>query len=124
MCSFSNIWEINNFNGYSKYAAQLFSDNKKAELHTNVYGDPLLATHPDKFERSTTPESGSVFSGIGRNHVGIVINWDGTTLTIQDENYDGITNTFEDAKADWKTVTYSLDEFRQRMKGVVFANPI
>ena len=24
----------------------------------------------------------------------------------------------------WKTVTYSLDEFRQRMKGVVFANPI
>ena len=49
---------------------------------------------------------------------------DGTTLTIQDGNYDGVTNTFEDAKADWKTVTYSLDEFRQRMKGVVFANPI
>ena len=180
---------------YSKYNAQLFSDNKKAELHTNVYGDPLyvdhvmryvgitfrggtnpnfnnleawvtknpyaqaslygqctwfawgrfyelygydpgfrgngwdcvdqlLATHPDKFERSTIPKSGSVFSGIGRNHVEIVINWDGTTLTIQDGNYDGITNTFEDAKADWKTVTYSLDEFRQRMKGVVFANPI
>lgn len=187
-------WAINNFNGYSKYNAQLFSDNKKAELHTNIYGDPLyvdhvmryvgitfrggtnpnfnnleawatknpyaqaglygqctwfawgrfyelygydpgfrgngwdcvdqlLATHPDKFERSTIPKSGSVFSGIGRNHVGIVINWDGTTLTIQDGNYDGITNTFEDAKADWKTVTYSLDEFRQRMKGVVFANP-
>lgn len=187
-------WAINNFNGYSKYNAQLFSDNKKAELHTNVYGDPfyvdhvmryvsitfrggtnpnfnnleawvtknpyaqaslygqctwfawgrfyelygydpgfrgngwdcvdqLLATHADKFERSTTPKSGSVFSGIGRNHVGIVINWDGTTLTIQDGNYDGITNTFEDAKEDWKTVTYSLDEFRQRMKGVVFANP-
>ena len=187
-------WAINNFNGYSKYNAQLFSDNKKAELHTNIYGDPLyvdhvmryvgitfrggtnpnfnnleawvtknpyaqaglygqctwfawgrfyelygydpgfrgngwdcvdqlLATHPDKFERSTIPKSGSVFSGIGRNHVGIVINWDGTTLTIQDGNYDGVTNTFEDAKADWKTVTYSLDEFRQRMKGVVFANP-
>ena len=31
---------------------------------------------------------------------------------------------FEDAKTDWKTVTYSLDEFRQRMNGVVFANPI
>ena len=187
-------WAINNFNGYSKYNAQLFSDNKKAKLHTTVYGDPLyvdhvmryvgitfrggtnpnfnnleawvtknpyaqaglygqctwfawgrfyelygydpgfrgngwdcvdqlLATHADKFERSTTPKSGSVFSGIGRNHVGIVINWDGTTLTIQDGNYDGITNTFEDAKEDWKTVTYSLDEFRQRMKGVVFANP-
>lgn len=69
-------------------------------------------------------KSGSVFSGIGRNHVGIVINWDGTTLTIQDGNYDGATNTFEDAKADWKTVTYSLDEFRQRVNGVVFANPM
>ena len=29
-------WAISNFNGYSKYNAQLFSDNKKAELHTNV----------------------------------------------------------------------------------------
>ena len=27
-------------------------------------------------------------------------------------------------QADWKTVTYFLDEFCQRMKGVVFANPI
>ena len=54
----------------------------------------------------------------------LVINWDGTTLTIQDGNYDGVTNTFEDAKTDGKTATYSLDEFRQRMNGVVFANPI
>ena len=70
--------------------------------------DQLLAIHSDKFERSTIPESGSVFSGIGRSHVGIVINWNGTTLTIQDGNYDGVTNTFEDAKADWKNVNYNM----------------
>ena len=187
-------WAINNFGGYSKYNAQLFSDNKKQELSTSVYGDPeyvdhvmryvgitfrggtnpnfnnleawvtknpyaqaglygqctwfawgrfyeiygydpgftgngwdcvdqLLAAHPDKFERSTTPVAGAVFSGIGKNHVGIVIDYDGTNITIQDGNYDGITNTFEDAKSDWKTVTYTLDEYRIRMGGVVFANP-
>lgn len=187
-------WALSNFNGYSKYNAQLYSDNKKTELATNVYGDPLyvdhvmryvsitfrggtnpnfnnleawvtknpyakaglygqctwfawgrfyelygydpgftgngwdcvnqlLAAHPDKFERSTTPVSGAVFSGIGKNHVGMVINYDGTTLTIQDGNYDGKTNTFEEAKSDWKTVTYTLDEYRKRMGGVVFANP-
>ena len=187
-------WAINNFGGYSKYNAQLFSDNKKQELNTSIYGDPeyvdhvmryvgitfrggtnpnfnnleawvtknpyaqaglygqctwfawgrfyeiywydpgftgngwdcvdqLLAAHPDKFERSTTPIAGAVFSGIGKNHVGIVIAYDGTNITIQDGNYDGITNTFEDAKSDWKTVTYTLDEYRIRMGGVVFANP-
>ncbi len=187
-------WAISNFNGYSKYNAQLYSDNKKQELNTSVYGDPeyvdhvmryvgitfrggtnpnfnnleawitknpyaqaglygqctwfawgrfyeiygydpgfrgngwdcvdeLLAAHPDKFERSTTPKAGAVFSGIGKNHVGIVIAYDGTNMTIQDGNYDGITNTFEDAKSDWKTVTYTLDEYRIRMGGVVFANP-
>ena len=187
-------WAISNFGGYSKYNAQLFSDNKKQELNTSVYGDPeyvdhvmryvgitfrggtnpnfnnleawvtknpyaqaglygqctwfawgrfyeiygydpgftgngwdcvdqLLAAHPDKFERSTTPVAGAVFSGIGKNHVGIVIAYDGTNITIQDGNYDGITNTFEDAKSDWKTVTYTLNEYRIRMGGVVFANP-
>ena len=187
-------WAISNFGGYSKYNAQLFSDNKKQELNTSVYGDPeyvdhvmryvgitfrggtnpnfnnleawvtknpyaqaglygqctwfawgrfyeiygydpgftgngwdcvdqLLGAHPDKFERSTTPVAGALFSGIGKNHVGIVIAYDGTNITIQDGNYDGITNTFEDAKSDWKTVTYTLDEYRIRMGGVVFANP-
>ena len=56
-------------------------------------------------------KAGAVFSGIGQNHVGIVF------------SYDGETNTFEDAKSDWKTVTYTLDEYRIRLGGVVFANP-
>ena len=83
----------------------------------------LVSAHPDKFERSTTPKAGAVFSGIGKNHVGIVLSYDGTNITIQDGNYDGKTNTFEDAKSDWKTVTYTLDEYRIRLGGVVFANP-
>ncbi len=85
--------------------------------------DQLVQAHPDKFERSSTPKAGAVFSGIAKNHVGIVLSYDGTNITIQDGNYDGKTNTFEDAKSDWKTVTYTLDEYRNRLGGVVFANP-
>ena len=85
--------------------------------------DELLKAHPDKFERSTIPKAGAVFSGIGKNHVGIVLKVDGNNITIQDGNYDGITNTFEDAKKDWQTNTYTLDYYRSRMGGIVFANP-
>ena len=35
--------------------------------------DELLKAHPNKFERSSTPKVGAVFSGIGKNHVGIVV---------------------------------------------------
>lgn len=85
--------------------------------------DQLVKAHPDKFERSSTPKAGAVFSGIGKNHIGIVLKVDGNNITIQDGNYDGITNTFEDAKKDWQTNTYTLDYYRARMVGIVFANP-
>ncbi|WP_297669333.1 CHAP domain-containing protein [Thomasclavelia sp.] len=85
--------------------------------------DQLLKTHGDKFERSTTPKPGAVFSGIGRNHVGIVIAVDGDTLTIQDGNLDGKTNTFKEAQTDWHTKKYTLSQLRTAMQGVVFANP-
>lgn len=187
-------WAISNFGGYSKYNAQLFSDEMKVKLNSSTYGDPeyvdhvmqyvpvtfrgginpnfnnmeawitknpyaraglygqctwfawgrfyelygydpgftgngwdcvdqLVKAHPDKFERSTIPKAGAVFSGIGKNHVGIVLKVDGNNITIQDGNYDGITNTFEDAKKDWQTNTYTLDYYRSRMGGIVFANP-
>lgn len=187
-------WAIRNFDGYSKYNAQLFSDEMKAKLNTSTYGDPeyvdhvmhyvpvtfrgginpnfnnmeawitknpyaraglygqctwfawgrffelygydpgftgngwncvdqLVAVHPDLFERSLSPKPGSVFSGIGVNHVGIVIAVDGDYVTIQEGNLDGKTNTFQDAKTDWHTVTYSLNQLRSYYKGVVFANP-
>ena len=189
-------WALKNFGGYSKANAKVFSDQKKAELGTDVYGDPnyvehvmryvslgfgnyreqpnfdnmdawgtnnpysranlygqctwfawgrfyeiygyspgfigdgwkcvdqLLQAHPDKFVKSNEPAVGAVFSCVGRNHVGIVIGWDGENITIQEGNLDGVTNTFADAKKDWHTATYSLDEFRIKCKGVVFANPI
>ena len=85
--------------------------------------DQLLKTHGDKFERSTTPKPGAVFSGIGRNHVGIVIAVDEDTLTIQEGNLDGKTNTFKEAQTDWHTKKYTLSQLRTAMQGVVFANP-
>ena len=187
-------WAIRNFGGYSKYNAQLFSDDMKVKLNTSTYGDPeyvdhvmqyvpvtfrgginpnfnnmeawitknpyarvglygqctwfawgrfyelygydpgftgngwncvdqLVAAHQDSFERSLTPKPGSVFSGIGVNHVGIVIAVDGDNVTIQEGNLDGKTNTFLDAKTDWHTVTYTLNQLRYYYRGVVFANP-
>lgn len=187
-------WAVTNFGGYTKANAKLFSDNKRAELGTDVYGDPfyvshvmryvsfsfrggtkpnfdnydawvnknpyaqaklygqctwfawgrfyelygyspgfigdgwkcvdqLLKTHGDKFERSTTPKAGAVFSGIGRNHVGLVIDVKGDVLIIQEGNLDGKTNTFKDARKDWHTKEYTLSQLRAAMQGVIFANP-
>lgn len=187
-------WAISNFGGYSKYNAQLFSDEMKAKLNASTYGDPeyvdhvmqyvpitfrgginpnfnnmeawitknpyaraglygqctwfawgrfyelygydpgftgngwdcvnqLVASYPDLFEKSLSPKPGSVFSGIGVNHVGIVINVDGDYVTIQEGNLDGKTNTFLGAKTDWHTVTYTLNQLRSYYRGVVFANP-
>ena len=187
-------WAVVNFGGYTKANAKLFSDNKRAELGTDVYGDPyyvshvmryvsfafrggtnpnfdnydawvnknpyahaklygqctwfawgrfyelygyspgyigdgwdcvdqLLKTHGDKFERSTTPKAGAVFSGVGRNHVGIVIAVHGDTIIIQEGNLDGKTNTFKEAQTDWHTKEYTLSQLRTAMQGVVFANP-
>ena len=186
-------WAITNFGGYSKANAKVFSDQKKAELGWDTYGDPyyvehvmryvglgfgnyreqpnfnnteawgsnnpysrvglygqctwfawgrfyeihgyspgftgdgwkcakqLVNAHPDKFKLSKTPEVGAIFSCIGRNHVGIVIGWDGTNITIQEGNLDGKTNSFAEAKKDWHTVTYTLSQFISICHGVEFA---
>lgn len=186
-------WAITNFGGYSKANAKVFSDQKKAELGWDTYGDPyyvehvmryiglgfgnyreqpnfnntdawgsnnpysrvglygqctwfawgrfyeihgyspgftgdgwkcakqLVSAHPDKFKISNTPAVGAIFSCIGRNHVGIVIGWDGTNITIQEGNLDGKTNSFAEAKKDWQTATYSLNQFRSICDGVLFA---
>lgn len=186
-------WAIRNFGGYSKYNAQLFSDDMKTKLNTSTYGDSeyvdhvmqyvpvtfrgginpnfnnmeawitknpyaraglygqctwfawgrfyelygydpgftgngwncvdqLVAAHPDLFEKSLSPKPGSVFSGIGVNHVGIIIAVDGDYVTIQEGNLDGKTNTFQDAKTDWHTVTCTLNQLRSYYRGVLFAN--
>lgn len=84
----------------------------------------LLNAHPDKFKRSDTPKVGAVFSCIGRNHVGIVIGWDDTNITIQEGNLDGKTNTFANAKKDWHTAAYTFEQFRIKCRGIIFAVPI
>ena len=89
----------------------------------NQYVNQLVAVHPDKLKKSNTPKAGAVFSGVGHNHVGIVIAWGGTNITIQEGNLDGKTNTFQEAKTDWQTKTYTLAQLNSIYKGVVFANP-
>ena len=83
----------------------------------------LIAAHPDKFEQSSSPKAGAVFSAIGHNHVGIVIAVKDNTITVQEGNLDGITNTFQDAKKDWQAKFYTLDQLKSIYGGVVFANP-
>ena len=38
-------WAVKNFGGYTKANAKVFSDQKKAELKTDVYGDPDYVPH-------------------------------------------------------------------------------
>lgn len=83
----------------------------------------LVAAHSDKFERSSSPKAGAVFSAIGHNHVCIVIAVKDNIITVQEGNLDGVTNTFQDAKKDWQTKSYTLDQLRSIYGGVVFANP-
>lgn len=83
----------------------------------------MLKVHGDEFERSTIPKAGAVFSSIGRNHVGIVIDVKGDVLVIQEGNLDGNTNTFKEAQKDWHTKEYTLTQLKNTLKGVIFANP-
>lgn len=83
----------------------------------------LVECHPTLFELSPEPKVGAIYSCVGRNHVGVVINWDGAIITIQEGNMDGVTNTLQDATKDWRTATYTLEEFRKVCKGVIFAVP-
>ena len=83
--------------------------------------EQLVETHPDKWELSDIPQVGAIYSCIERNHVGVVVEWNGVNITIQEGNLDGETNTFEDAIYDWRTVTYDMESFIEVCKGVVFA---
>ena len=82
----------------------------------------MLVTHnSDQFRLSATPDVGAVLSGIGHNHVGIVIAYDGMNITVQEGNLDGRINTFEEAKTDWQTKVYTLESLSSIYGGVMFA---
>ncbi|WP_416325885.1 lysozyme family protein [[Eubacterium] hominis] len=38
-------WAVTNFDGYTRANAKVYSDQKKAELKTNIYGDPQYVPH-------------------------------------------------------------------------------
>ena len=91
------------------------SQSRLTDAVSVIFGELLSYEHP--------PKAGAVFSGVGHNHVGIVIAWDGTNITIQEGNIDGKTNTFQEAKTDWQTKTYTFAQLNSIYKGVVCANP-
>lgn len=96
---------------------------QKIDDALRIYYNEVTDEMKEQLKDPLPPKAGAVFSGIGKNHVGIVLKVDGYNITIQDGNYDGITNTFEDAKKDWQTNTYTLDYYRLRMGCIIFANP-
>lgn len=86
----------------------------------------LIAKHPDKFELSHTPVSGSVVSFQGRTygHVGIVLDVSDGMVTFQDGNMNGTSDSFEVAQSDYRTETVTMDEFYNIFGyDAVIANP-
>ena len=74
-----------------------------------------------QFRLSAVPDIGAVFLGIGHNHVGVAIGYDGTNITVQEANQNGRNNTFEEAKTDWQTKVYTLQSLNAVYSGVMFA---
>lgn len=89
--------------------------------------EQLLAAHPDKFEFSTTPAAGAVFSSdAAHNHVGIVLEYDAKSdiLTIQEGNLDGVSNAdWNVAIEDYRTVKLSSSDMRALYGNVTYAVP-
>ena len=81
----------------------------------------LVRAHPDKFKISNTPTVGAIFSYIGRNHVGIVIGWDGTNITIQEEDLDRKTNSFTEAIKDCHIKVCTFESLNDTYGGVIFS---
>lgn len=93
----------------------------------NVCASQLVANHPDKFQLSKTPVSGSVFSykGYPYGHTGFVTEVKDGMMTIQDGNYNGTSDSFAVAQNDWGTRTVSVQSFINKYGGnVEFAVPV
>lgn len=88
----------------------------------------LVRTYPDKFELSTSPAPGAIFSCTRFNHVGVVVGFDGQNITIQEGNINGLNDIYGArhpmnlAVNDWHTKTQPFGEF-MAYTGAVFAVP-
>lgn len=93
--------------------------------HGRFCAADLVASHPDKFElTSRDPKPGSIYSGIGKNHVGVILDVkpDGT-LTVFDANLDDISNPWEVAVTDWVIWDKTQADLVRIYGGVVYAVP-
>lgn len=133
------------YNGYQYGQCTWFAAGRVYEIYGidpngmgngNQWVDNITAKYPDVFERSDTPKPGAVFSGVGMNHVGIVVDVQGNQLTVQEGNLNGATDSWEwaitectngqfgaAANGDWIERTVTLDGLSSTYNGVIFANP-
>lgn len=87
----------------------------------------IVEAHPDKFELSTEPAAGAVFScgqggsaGVSAGHVGFVVAYDGNNIVTQEGNI-----AMPQGHLDWYEFNMTIDEFRARYpNGLEFAVPI
>lgn len=107
---------------------EIYGFNPGFSGNGNVCVSQLLASHPDKFEKSSTPKAGAVFSSdMKHNHVGIILDVNPVSgkLLVQEGNLDGVSNpNWNVAIQDYRTVEITLDDLRALYGDVVFANPI
>lgn len=133
------------YNGYQYGQCTWFAAGRVYEIYGidpngmgngNQWVDNITAKYPDVFEKSDTPKPGAVFSGVGMNHVGIVVDVQGDQITVQEGNLNGATDSWEwaitectngqfgaAANGDWIERTVTLDGLSSTYNGVIFANP-
>lgn len=144
--NFDNVeaWK-NPYNGYQYGQCTWFAAGRVYEIYGldpnglgngNQWVDNITAKYPDVFEKSDSPKAGAVFSGVGKNHVGIVIDVQGDQITVQEGNLNASSDSWEwaitectngqfgaAANGDWVERTVSLSELSSYYNGVTFANP-
>lgn len=103
---------------------EIYGFGPTATWNGNQWAHGIVSTYPDRFELSSSPKPGAVYSGVSRNHVGIILDVkpDGT-LSVFDANLDGITNTWDVALTDWRIADFQLSDLITSYGGVIFANP-
>ena len=139
------------YNGYQYGQCTWFAAGRFYEIYgldPNGMGDGyqwvdnIVNKYGDQFEKTTTPVTGSIFSGdAAHNHVGIVIDVQGDQITIQEGNLNPGNGNYgtdpwewaiiectngqvEDAaNGDWWERTVTIEQLRESYGDVTFASP-
>ena len=102
----------------------------------NCWVSNITEMYSEDFVKSDTPVPGAIFSGVGVNHVGVVIDVQGDKIIVQEGNLNGVSDNWDWAttectngivgdgsNGDWIERTVTLSQLSSYYGGVVFANP-